>query len=156
MAQKVPQAEHFHRFASISRVSKAITSDLTPSAKLENPAFVERLQQLYSYLFAVNPNGGIRDIAPVDIWKRTHGNAIVQSVQPLSIGSCILFGLLQACTRSCEIILRFYSSSMMVLRIHGMKYRTGGFCIYFSVQQAEHFSCDAPMLARTGRGKTDL
>jgi hypothetical protein len=45
---------------------------------------------------------------------------------------------------------------MMVLRIHGMKYRTGGFCIYFSVQQAEHFSCDAPMLARTGRGKTDL
>ena len=43
-----------------------------------------------SYLIALEkPNGGIRGIAPVDIWRRAMGNAIVQAVQPLAAKVCI-------------------------------------------------------------------
>ena len=36
-----------------------------------------------SYLTALEkPNGGIRGIAPVDVWRRATGNAIVEAVQP--------------------------------------------------------------------------
>jgi hypothetical protein len=38
-----------------------------------------------SYLIALEkPNGGIRGIAPVDIWRRATGNAIVQAIQPVA------------------------------------------------------------------------
>jgi hypothetical protein len=43
-----------------------------------------------SYLIALEkPNGGIRGIAPVDIWRTTTGNAIVQAVQPFAAKVCI-------------------------------------------------------------------
>ena len=43
-----------------------------------------------SYLIALEkPNGGIRGIAPVDIWRRATGNAIVQAVQPVASKVCI-------------------------------------------------------------------
>lgn len=42
-----------------------------------------------SHLDLANPNDGIRGIAPVDIFRRAQGRAIVQSAQPLSVKSCI-------------------------------------------------------------------
>ena len=43
-----------------------------------------------SYLIAMEkPNGGIRGIAPVDIYRRTMGNAVVQEVQPIAVKVCI-------------------------------------------------------------------
>ena len=43
-----------------------------------------------SYIIALEkPNGGIRGIAPVDIWRRATGNAIVQAVQPVAAKVCI-------------------------------------------------------------------
>ncbi len=43
-----------------------------------------------SYLIALEkPNGGIRRKAPVDIWRRATGNAIVQAVQPVAAKVCI-------------------------------------------------------------------
>jgi hypothetical protein len=43
-----------------------------------------------SYLIASEkPNGGIRGIAPVDIWRRATGNAIVQAVQLVAAKVCI-------------------------------------------------------------------
>ena len=43
-AQKVHTAEHYHQFAAISRASKVLTSDATPTS---DPGHVERLQQLF-------------------------------------------------------------------------------------------------------------
>jgi hypothetical protein len=43
-----------------------------------------------SYLVALEePNGGIRGIASVDIFRRAQGHAIVQAAQPLAAKSCI-------------------------------------------------------------------
>ncbi len=43
-----------------------------------------------SYLIALQkPSGDIRDIAPVDIWRRSTGNAIVQATQKIDAKTCI-------------------------------------------------------------------
>ena len=42
--RKVRQAQHFHKFSSMSRTSKTLTSDLTSSG---NPTFVENLGQCF-------------------------------------------------------------------------------------------------------------
>ena len=43
-----------------------------------------------SYLIALQkPSGGIRGIAPVDIWRRATGNAIVQATQKRVAKTCI-------------------------------------------------------------------
>ena len=43
-----------------------------------------------SYLIALQkPSGGIRGIAPVDIWRRATGNAIVQVTQKIAAKTCI-------------------------------------------------------------------
>ena len=42
-----------------------------------------------SYLIAEKANGGIRGIAPVDIWRRATVNAIVQAVQQVADKVCI-------------------------------------------------------------------
>ena len=43
-----------------------------------------------SYLIALQkPSGGIRGIAPVDIWRRTTGNAIVRATQQIEAKTCI-------------------------------------------------------------------
>ena len=44
ITQKVRTSEHCHQFAVISRVSKALTNDTTPTS---DPGHVERLQQLF-------------------------------------------------------------------------------------------------------------
>jgi hypothetical protein len=43
-----------------------------------------------SYLIALQkPSGGIRGIAPVDIWRRATGNAIVRATQQIAAKTCI-------------------------------------------------------------------
>ena len=43
-----------------------------------------------SYLVALEKaNGGLRGIAPTDIWRRAKGHDMVQVVQPLPANSCI-------------------------------------------------------------------
>ena len=42
-----------------------------------------------SYLSAQQkPSGGIRGIAPVDIWRRATGNAIVRATQQIEVKTC--------------------------------------------------------------------
>jgi len=43
-----------------------------------------------SYLIALQkPSGGIRGIAPVDIWRRATGHPIVQATQQAAAKTCI-------------------------------------------------------------------
>ncbi len=43
-----------------------------------------------SYLITLQKsNGDIRDIAPVDIWRRATGNAIVRATQQIAAKTCI-------------------------------------------------------------------
>ncbi len=54
--------------------------------------FLPEFAQEYtgSYLIALQkPSGGIRGIAPVDIWRRATGNAIVRATQQIAAKTCI-------------------------------------------------------------------